>query len=113
MKADSYLGRETWNLGIVRAGGESPNLVPDQAVGVLDYRISSYRVDSITDWWNRQSGVTRVTQKLLLSPVRTTRSHAWLRTLAGPIDVKACACYTDASIFTQAFPDIPIVIWGP
>lgn len=113
LKSDSYLGRETWNLGIVRAGGESPNLVPDQAVGVLDYRISSYNVNSIADWWNRQSGVTQVVQKLLLPPVRTSRSHAWLRALAGSIDVKPCSCYTDASIFTQALPDIPIVIWGP
>lgn len=113
LRSDPFLGKESWNLGVVRAGGESPNLVPDRATGIIDYRIVSDDVDDITDWWEGQEGISQVTRHLLLSPVSTDRSDPWLGKLSGPVDPEPCFCYTDASIITKALPGIPIVIWGP
>ena len=111
IQTDEFLGAETWNLGIVRAG-TAPNIVPEAASAVIDMRTVETG-DRLLAWWKNQPELASVKTILSLPALRTDRSNNWVRSLPALASDTPATYFTDGSVLSQTLPGIPIVVWGP
>lgn len=123
------LGQSTLNIGTIH-GGVSTNVVPDQCAIEIDIRtVPGQRHEDIKkDIDKRLKKITKLSQMTYqlevihdLSSVYTPHEHEFIK-LANETNgsftginenPKGVNYYTDASIFSQALPEIPILIYGP
>lgn len=105
---DDYLGRETVNLGMF-SGGSAPNIVPDQAELILDFRTVG-PPDHILSWLRGLHPDVQVTEIINLRSICTAQS---LPVLQDYPEDPAAPYFTDGSVLKEYFPDAPIIIWGP
>jgi succinyl-diaminopimelate desuccinylase len=110
---DPFLGEDTWNLGVFRAGDENPNIVPASAFATIDYRLVGHTEDELRNWWMSQPGVAHVETVLSLPAVHTPADDPWVGTLPAPLSAEPCSYFTDGSVLTGLWPRTPIVVWGP
>lgn len=106
------LGAETVNVGTID-GGTVPNIVPDRARIRIDHRVVDSDLDRIVAWWREQPSVSCVSVDLALAPVWTAADDPWVRSLPSEVLSTPAAYFTDASVFTESMPAVPIVVWGP
>jgi succinyl-diaminopimelate desuccinylase len=111
LSRDSFLGDETFNVGLIR-GGSAPNIVPDAASVVVDHRTVGEGGD-LARWWRAQPEVDRVEARIDLPGVRTPAGDAWVGSLPASIASEPVTYFTDASILVDAAPGAPVVVWGP
>jgi succinyl-diaminopimelate desuccinylase len=114
LRRHDSLGRETVNVGTIRAGAV-PNVVPDRCEIRVDHRVVQADVIPILDWWSAQPEVASVDVELRLDPVWTDDPDSWLQSLGVPIKREPVSYFTDASVFVRssALAAVPFVIWGP
>ena len=111
LRADGRLGRETWNLGILRSG-TAPNIVPSAATATIDMRTVNTG-DHLLKWWQSQPELASTDIILRLPALRTDPTNPWLRTLPAGVSEKPAPYFTDGSVLAHSLPGIPVVIWGP
>jgi succinyl-diaminopimelate desuccinylase len=111
LSRDSFLGDETFNVGLIH-GGSAPNIVPDAASVVVDHRTVGDGGDLVR-WWRAQPEVDRVEARIDLPGVRTPGEDAWVGSLPTSVASEPVAYFTDASILAEAAPGAPVVVWGP
>lgn len=110
LASDTQLGRESWNLGILRSG-TAPNIVPELAQATIDMRTVTDGA-ALRQWWESQPEVDRVETLLELPPLRTGAS-AWIDSLPAELAPDPAAYFTDGSVIAATLPGIPVIIWGP
>jgi succinyl-diaminopimelate desuccinylase len=111
LRADPFLGTETWNPGVV-SGGTVPNVVPDRAEAVIDMRtVAGSR--PLLDWWRDQPEVDALDVRVDLAPVGTPADDPWVADLPGPVLDRPATYFTDASVLAPVVGGAPIVVWGP
>jgi len=110
LKRDSFLGRETWNLGMFNAGA-APNIVPDSAEAVIDMRVVGDGAE-LHKWWLAQPEIADVETVLSLAPLHTAVPPA-LAFDGTEADSHPAPYFTDGSVLANHLPGIPVVIWGP
>jgi succinyl-diaminopimelate desuccinylase len=111
LRADPFLGTETWNPGVV-AGGTVPNVVPDSAEAVIDMRTVGDSGE-LLGWWRGQPEVSEVDVRVDLPPVVTPADDPWVARLPAPALDAPATYFTDASILARVVRGAPIVVWGP
>jgi succinyl-diaminopimelate desuccinylase len=111
LATESFLGRETWNPGVLRSG-TVPNVVPDRAEAVIDQRTVGDGA-ALLAWWRAQPEVAGVDVLVDLPPVRTDASDPWVAALPAPVEASPATYFTDASVLTAVTGGAPIVVWGP
>jgi succinyl-diaminopimelate desuccinylase len=119
---DPLLGAPTLNVGTI-AGGLNVNSVPDQAVIGIDIRtVPAQRHAAVRDELQRLLGDEVELSTLIdVKALRSDANHPWVREVfevAAPIvgewpRARAASYFTDASMLTPAFGDVPTVILGP
>ncbi len=108
---EPFLGRETWNPGVLRSG-TVPNVVPDRAEVVVDQRtVGAGR--ALLDWWRAQPEVAGVDVLVDLPPVQTPADDPWVTALPAVVRPGPATYFTDASVLRPVVGDAPIVVWGP
>jgi succinyl-diaminopimelate desuccinylase len=114
LRRHDNLGRETVNVGTIRAG-DVPNIVPDQCEIRVDHRVVHGDVTPLLDWWRAQPDVVSVDVDLRLDPIWTDAADSWVQSLGYPAKSEPVSYFTDASVFVRApaLATIPFVIWGP
>jgi succinyl-diaminopimelate desuccinylase len=111
LATEEFLGTETWNPGVLRAG-TVPNVVPDRAEVVVDQRtVGDGR--ALVDWWRGQPEVAGVEVLVDLPPVRTAADDPWVGTLPATVEPRPATYFTDASVLDGVTGGAPIVVWGP
>lgn len=111
LRSDSFLGTETWNLGVLEAG-VAPNIVPDIARAVIDHRIVG-EGRHLERWWRDCREVADVETLTRLNAVLTSSDHQWIQSLPAAVASAPVPYFTDASRIRAVLPSVPIVIWGP
>jgi succinyl-diaminopimelate desuccinylase len=111
LRADPFLGAETWNPGVV-SGGTVPNVVPDRAEVVVDLRTVADGGDLLR-WWRAQPEAAGVEVRVDLPPVVTPADDPWVAALPAPVQPAPATYFTDASVLGQVVGGAPIVVWGP
>jgi succinyl-diaminopimelate desuccinylase len=111
LATEEFLGTETWNPGVLRAGSV-PNVVPDRAEAVVDQRTVGDGA-ALLDWWRGQPEVAGVEVLVDLPPVRTAADDPWIGTLPAAVEPAPATYFTDASVLTAVTGAAPIVVWGP
>lgn len=106
------LGEETVNIGTIQ-GGTAPNIVPDECVATLDFRVVKDRASELKRQCEALDGIDEVRVVCDLAPVWSDPENEWIAQLPGKRDREPVAYYTDASVLVHTLPDTPIVIWGP
>lgn len=115
------LGPRTMNIGVVHAG-IMRNIVPDEAVAELDIRLGDAEelTTLVRDLEALLDPGVAIEPILALPPVWTDPSQPWFRRLLRHADeltqpgpVRAARFFTDASVLTPTFGDVPTVILGP
>ncbi|MFL4476475.1 M20 family metallopeptidase [Paeniglutamicibacter sp. MACA_103] len=107
---DRFLGRETWNLGVLQSG-TAPNIVPERAVATVDMRTVA-EGSRLQEWWASQPEINAVSRVLSLPPLQTEQV-GWVETLPAAISPHPAAYFTDGAVIARSLPGIPVVIWGP
>lgn len=108
---DPFLGRETWNVGLV-SGGAAPNIVPDEARFTVDHRTTGGGGELLA-WWQEQPETAGARVEVALDAVRTSAAAPWVRSLPVPAAEKPVPFFTDASALVPVLRGAPVVIWGP
>ena len=111
LRADPFLGAETWTPGVV-SGGTVPNVVPDRAEVVVDLRTVADGGDLLR-WWRAQPEAAGVEVRVDLPPVVTPADDPWVAALPAPVQPAPATYFTDASVLGQVVGGAPIVVWGP
>ncbi len=108
---EPFLGRETWNPGVLRSG-TVPNVVPDRAEVVVDQRLVGSG-EPLRTWWEQQPEVAGLDVLVDLPPVRTPADDPWVTGLPAAVQPGPATYFTDASVLTGVTGRAPIVVWGP
>jgi len=107
---ETFLGTESWNLGVLTAG-TVPNVVPDTALALVDHRVVADG-RHLRRWWSDQPEVGSVRDVIALPAVSTSPDDAWVDSLDAPISTRPVSYFTDGSVLAGA-TSAPVVIWGP
>ncbi|SFL60693.1 M20 family metallopeptidase [Geodermatophilus ruber] len=110
-RTDPFLGRETWNPGVV-TGGTVANVVPDRAEAVIDMRTVADG-GALLRWWREQPEIADVEIRVDLPPVGTPADDPWVAGLPAVVQPGPATYFTDASVLGQVVDGAPIVVWGP
>jgi succinyl-diaminopimelate desuccinylase len=108
---EPFLGRETWNPGVMRSG-TVPNVVPDSAEVVVDHRTVGDGA-ALLAWWRAQPEVAGVDVLVDLPSVRTPAGDPWVAGLPVPVEPAPATYFTDASVLQPVVGRAPVVVWGP
>jgi succinyl-diaminopimelate desuccinylase len=111
MAFDASLHQSTWNLGRLQ-GGTAPNIVPAQASATIDHR-TVHNQEELLHWWRSQPEIDELNTLIDLPAVWTAAETPWLSTLPAVISDVPVPYFTDGSYIAQAFPGVPVTIWGP
>jgi len=119
---DPLLGSPTLNVGTI-AGGLNVNSVPDEAVIGIDVRtIPAQRNEAVRADLGRLLGSEVELSTIVdVESLRTDAGHAWVKEvfdlaaarLGERSEPRAAPYFTDASLLTPAFGNVPTVILGP
>ena len=119
---DPLLGAPTLNVGTI-AGGLNVNSVPDQATVGIDIRtIPAQRNDDVRAELQRLLGPeVELSTVIDVGALRTPAEDPWVQGLFEVVaartgerpTARGAPYFTDASVLTPAFGDVPTVILGP
>ncbi len=120
--ADPLLGSPTLNVGTI-AGGLNVNSVPDEAVIGIDVRtIPAQRNEAVRADLARLLGNELELSTIVdVEGLRTDAAHPWVKEVFDLAEARlgerpepgAAPYFTDASLLTPAFGNVPTVILGP
>lgn len=108
---DPFLGRETWNPGLI-SGGTVPNVVPDRAEVVVDMRTVGSG-EALQAWWRAQPEVAEVDVRVDLPALQTPGDDPWVTTLPAAVRPGPATYFTDGSVLAPVVGGAPVVVWGP